>query len=162
MAETFIQGLEKYALHIELAAILDIKLYSQTYKYAIKNANSIGLNEIELRSLINFQKTGQIKSKSKPKVEPDFQSRINLLQEFVKGIPLLLPLLTRVQFHSLDMIAICHTDQWGDPKPAIAQSIISNLQRSYKMDKNDYSFNYEAMTNVTIPHTYVQTQYGVE
>jgi len=38
----------------------------------------------------------------------------------VNSIPERLPKLTRVHFHSLEMIAICHTDNWSDPKPAIA------------------------------------------
>ena len=47
----------QYAVHMELAAILNNKIFSVFYEKGLKIAHSIGLNEQEMMALMEFMKT---------------------------------------------------------------------------------------------------------
>lgn len=114
------------AIHVEFGDIQTIEFFGLFEKYAIRNANSLGMNEQEIRMLLDYWKNPNLKAFSVQSGQPTFDQIIGDIKELFKvqeerGMDI-----SRLHIHPYGSFFMCYdTRKWEDAREAILKSAVA-------------------------------------
>lgn len=116
---------ERHVFHVEFGHFYNLKHFELFEKYAVSNADSLGVNEVEIKRILQewVRKVENIELSDKPatsidEVLEDTKHLFSLAAR--QNLPL-----TRVHAHPYGSFLMCyHTDRWESAAEAIIKSSI--------------------------------------
>ena len=116
-----------HRIHVEFADFTDMEFFKLFERYAVRNSNSLGMNEQELIMLLDFwsQDPERINAKARNS-QPSFEEILDQLKEFfVKQKSMGLDI-NRIHLHPYGSFFMCYEkNKWNDARDAIIKSAMA-------------------------------------
>ena len=120
---------QKHMYHVEFGHYSSLEHFSLFEKYAVRNADSLGMNEVEMQTLIDYW-NGDIEDINEEKSShPDLSTVLFLTAELFKQAKEKDMPLSRVHLHPYGNFLICYdTNKWHNAEDAIVKSSMTLLK----------------------------------
>lgn len=117
---------QDHRIHVEFAHFSRLDFFDIFEKYAVKNADSLGMNEQELILLLDFW-NGELEDINQAREsKPNFYEILDQIKEFFMVIKQKHYPLSRIHLHPYGSFFLCYDKtKWADGKDAIIKSALT-------------------------------------
>jgi ADP-dependent phosphofructokinase/glucokinase len=113
-------------IHVEFGDFASLDFFKQFEKYIIRNSNSLGMNEQEIKMILDYWEDPFLKSFEVSKQQPTIEEVISDIKKFFKvqkkkGLDI-----SRLHLHPYGSFFMCYdTNKWNSGRDAIFKSAIA-------------------------------------
>ena len=135
--------------HVEFGHFSSIEHFSLFEKYAVRNADSLGLNEVEMQTIIDFWNDDLEDINEEKTTQPELGKVIQLTDELFrqakeKNMPL-----SRVHMHPYGSFLMCYdTSKWQNAETALIKSSMTLLKYCLRDNLNNVPEGWELTEDV--------------
>lgn len=115
-----------HRIHVEFGDISSVEFFKLFEKYAVSNANSLGMNEQEIKMILKYWKNPNLKSLEASNSQPSFNEILKDVKAFFRiqkerGLDI-----NRLHLHPFGSFLMCYdTSKWKDARDAIIKSSLA-------------------------------------
>lgn len=115
-----------HRIHAEFGDFSNVEFFKVFEKHAVRNANSLGMNEQEIKMLLRYWKNPDIQSLEAVNSQPGFNEILKDVRTFFKlqkekGLDI-----SRLHLHPFGSFLMCYdTSKWSDARAAIIKSSLA-------------------------------------
>ena len=140
---------QEHMYHVEFGHFSSIGHFSLFEKYAVRNADSLGLNEVELQTIVEFWNNDLEDINEEKSTQPELGAVIKMTQELFKVAKSKELPLSRVHLHPYGSFLMCYdTAKWQEAETALIKSSMTLLKYCLRDNENNVPEGWELTEDV--------------